>query len=775
MAKALRTVGVILGAAALIATGIGAVAVAGAGIAGIGSFTAIGAVTGLAAGIANLGAVALTNRPKALTGASPGTITQVLLAADAARPYPMGAGHFAGVMRHREGYGGTVDGVPNPYWLEVVVYSGTGPVHSITPQIQFDDVPAWYNGYLTTDTQLGEVPESSALSASFGTPARWTSAHKLSGHPAIAWNYKFDKNGKVFASGFPQTGAYGEWNLVYDPRQDSTFPGGSGSCRFDDESTWVWDGLPGDAIPAGENPALHAGTYARGRFVETDAGPVRVMGMGLPVESIDFARVAAWASTCAENEWRIFGVVWEGGDADDRVRWQNLKDIAAAGGGEPAFAGAVLSFLYSAPTVAIDTVTEADVLGAASVTFMQSYRDVLKTAIPQFTSPEHNWELIKADPVTLPDVEGRTGTVPLPLVKDKDQATQLAAYRALDSREFHPIAFRAMPRLRNYRPGDCLDLELLGRLGVDGPAILLHRGPLDPQTMTRDLVFRGETAAKHEYALGRTGTVPPPPQLGQSAQERDETAFGAAAKVQVDVVRVRDYAADASGTVTGVLPDYIVPVVTLGGEDVRTSDAVSYAIDPVGVTATVNDTPSDPDKGIIEITEVTALNGWIDFTVTVGGVAQPTIRIATRKTTGLPTGLGGSGAKVASDSSFPNLSATTYADLTDVMTVTVGTGEKLVASAPLDYGPVTTSPVSRTVTAKWQYSAAGAGTWSDFDTGEIAGSVSVGGFNYVAGHGDFNDEASPGSGDWDVKLVGKLDASGVPVALSGTASIEVKV
>src|SRR3546814_11219041 len=36
----------------------------------------------------------------------------------------------------------------------------------------------------------------------------------------------------------------------------------------------------------------------------------------------------------------------------------------------------------------------------------------------------------------------------------------------------------------------------------------------------------GETPAKHAYALGETGVAPPTPALGQTAQERDETAAG---------------------------------------------------------------------------------------------------------------------------------------------------------------------------------------------------------------------------------------------------------
>jgi hypothetical protein len=760
MSKVLKKVGVVLGAAALIATGVGA-------IAGIGLLSTIGTVAGVAAGIANIGSKALAPNSKAAAQLAAGALTQVLIMPDAPRPYPMGEGHFAGVRRHREGYGGTVDGVPNPYWLEVDVYSGVGPVQSITPQINFDAVPAWYSGYLTTDTQVGAMPEASALTASFGTPVRWTASHKLSGHAATAWNYLFDKAGKKFAGGFPQTGAYGQWVKVYDPRLDSTFPGGSGAHRVDDETTWEWS----------ENPALHAGTYAYGRHAEG----VRVMGIGAPVEGIDFAAVAAWANVCELNDWTMFGVAFEGFPDDDRVRWANLTEICAAGGGEPCFAGGVLSFRYDAPAVALDTVTEADVAGGMSVTFMQSYRDRLNTVIPKRINPEQNWELYPDEAVQEPayvteDGEVRREVLPLNMVKDKDQAGQLCAYRIVNSREHHPIRLTAMPRLRNYKPGDCLHLTL-PRLGLDTDAILLERGPLDPETFTRELVFRSETDGKHAYALGVVGAAPPAPALGQTAQQRDETAAGAGdLQVVVEVPGFRAFAADPAGTVTSVLPAYITPEVTRGGADIRTEDFVSYSAVFTGASGSVENGTGDPNKGMITITAVDALNALVALTVTVNGVAQPAKQIVLKKETGLPAGLGGPGSKVAADSAFPPISSTSYADLTDVMTLTVASGESLYGSAPLDYWVDSGSAISRTMTARWRWSPAGAGTWTTFDGGDIAGTPALGGWAAENGHGDFNDVATGLTpGDYDVKLEGKLNTAGTSVVLTGTAVIEAKV
>src|SRR3546814_7608152 len=71
-------------------------------------------------------------------------------------------------------------------------------------------------------------------------------------------------------------------------------------------------------------------------------------------------------------------------------------------------------------------------------------------ALPIFTVSEYVTE----------DGEERSAEWPFNFVKDVDQAAQLAAYRLVNGRELHPIELPCMPRLRAYRPGDCLHLDL---------------------------------------------------------------------------------------------------------------------------------------------------------------------------------------------------------------------------------------------------------------------------------------------------------------------------
>ena len=182
MARALAKVAVVVGAVALIATGVGAVA--GGAVLGA-SFASIGAIAGVVAGVASIGAQLLTKPPPAR-----GSITQVTVASDPPQPYLMGESYFGGILRHDVGYGATLKKVPNPYRGMAIVYSGCGPLEQlVAPQVDFTTIGAYYSGFLALASQLGGTPESTALVPPLSAPMPgWGAASKLSGQAAILWN-----------------------------------------------------------------------------------------------------------------------------------------------------------------------------------------------------------------------------------------------------------------------------------------------------------------------------------------------------------------------------------------------------------------------------------------------------------------------------------------------------------------------------------------------------------------------------------------------------------
>lgn len=515
----LKTVAIVAGAVALIAGTAGLLGPAiGLSAATTATLATVATAASIAATAASLGAGLLTKPPPAR-----GSETRIQVAVEPPSPCLLGEAYSAGILRHDVGYGATLKKVPNPFRWLVCVYSVAGPLTACTPMVDFAPVSSYYTGFLATDTQLGAAPESTALVPPFGAAPGWSSSSKLSGNAAIGWNLKFDKDGKRFASGLPALGAVWKGPGVYDPRQDSTYPGGSGPCRIDDESTWVWDGLPGDLIAAGENPGLHAITYAYGRRQNGK----QVFGIGQPVEGIDLARFVAFANVCAANGWRLSGTIYEPGDS-----WANLKDILSAGCAEPVETGGVLSVRYRAPQVSLATITEADLAGKINLVAMQEDRDRLNGIFPKFRDPASNWEFATAGKVSVPtfvseDGEDKSAERQWNLVRDVDQAAQLAMYALWDGRELGPVELVLQPQWRWVKPGFCLTLHL-PVADFDGDVVVLKR-EIDPATMTVKLTVMGETEAKHAYALGQVGTPPPTPALGQTAEERDAIASAAIA------------------------------------------------------------------------------------------------------------------------------------------------------------------------------------------------------------------------------------------------------
>ena len=763
MSKVLKVIAVIAGAVALIATGLGAIGVGT--ILGV-STTTIAAIAGVVAGVASFGSQLLARPPPPR-----GSVTQVMIATDAPQPYVMGEGLFAGVLRHDTAYGATLNDIPNPYRWLAIAYSGGGPVQSITPYVDQAAIGSWYSTFLYTSTKLGAQPDT-ALTPNFSGAPGWSTASKLSGVAAIGWNLKFDKDGKRFASGIPPLAAYGQWVKVYDPRLDSTFPGGSGAHRIGIETTYAWS----------ENPALHAGTYAFGRFQNGK----RTMGIGLPADAINWANIAAWANVCDANGWTIFGAIYEPGD-----RFANLREIAHAGGAEPVLAADLLSFHYAAPRIALDTVTEDDLADAElSVTAMQSWRDRLNTVIPKYRSPTHNWELVQANAVSVAGYVTEDGEVkqvewPFNLVKLPDQAAELAAYRLVDSREKQPIELTVGPRLRAYRPGDRLDL-VIPSLALNTPAVILRR-EFDPGSMTTRLTLIGETPAKHAFALGLTGTAPPTPAIGQTGQERDELAGVVQTTAQATITLAADkiVAADSAGAVTaGNLAALMwVPSVVKNGASIKLLDTTSYAISAsYGGTFAVFNTNGASDKGNITISAITALTAGGVLTVTVLGVAQAPISFKVTKSVAAIASSAPGKLVSWSAGDFVGINTTSYTEVIALRTLALAAGETLYGTAPLDYYVATTNNlvVSREMTFKWQYSAAGAGIWNDFAAGIAGSTASSGTLNGAV-------EASPGSvavtqskaalgaGNYDVRMVAICSTTGRICTPTGTATVEAKV
>jgi hypothetical protein len=466
------------------------------------------------------GIAAITSIGAQLTAKKPpaqGSVNQITVDPNAPSPYIIGQTYYGGVLRHDVGYGGKVGKVQNPYRGMVIDYSVCGPVQGlVSMHADFVTVPfsgsaatGYYAGFMYRDYQLGATPESSALTPQWSGMPGWGSSSKLSGKAAILWGVKFDKDGKKYTSGVPQLGAVWQGVKAYNPRLDSTYPGGSGSQRSDNRTTWAYSEWPDD----------HALTYALGHWY----GGKKMFGVGLPIDSIDVEAFVAWGNVCRANGWKVGGVIFEPGD-----RWANLKRIMAAGSAEPIFSGGMLSVKYDAPRVSLVTVTPDDYAdGAYRTKGMQTWRERINTIIPKYRSADHKWEYVESDAITSStyldeDGEEKADTYQIDLCQGKDQAAQLAAYKLVNGREMFPIERNLKPEFRFYKPGDMVTIDD-PEGGLNNRDCVIVRRSVDPQTLAVRVVLMSETTAKHDFALGQTGTAPPTPTLLDPA-DRDDVA-----------------------------------------------------------------------------------------------------------------------------------------------------------------------------------------------------------------------------------------------------------
>lgn len=439
---------------------------------------------------------------------------------DAGWPIPFGRVACSGDVNYRVAYDAT-----NRYQSLFCTLAASGPIKSIV-SFTADDEPTSFDltlnkatngeheGFMWLQTKLGTQPQTALTSptgSGAGIPAPgWTSDHKASGKAVYCLtmfeNSKFTEfPGGIVSPRFVIEGLYG-----WDPRQDSTWPGGSGSCDIEDPSTWVWI----------DNPAIAALNWAIGRWEGLSEGysPARygvpyasslVAGLGASLDGIDVAAFVNAANVCDANGWTVAAYPTSRDDKHDV-----LTKLLAAAGAEPATKAGRISCVCHAELVASAvTVTGDDTAGPVEITLGQSRLERKNAIIPRFWSEDQNWEMTPIEEVSNPDWVAEDGGkrsrgLDLHFVGLADQAAQLGYYRlAIDREPFTGVApFKA--HMRRIAPGDCFTWSAPG-LPLDGIKVKCLRRSYDAMSGIVRITFRSEDDAKHTDAYEQTGTTPP--------------------------------------------------------------------------------------------------------------------------------------------------------------------------------------------------------------------------------------------------------------------------
>ncbi|WP_433952456.1 hypothetical protein [Brevundimonas diminuta] len=400
-----------------------------------------------------------------------------------------------------------------------------GPIDQV-PRFEADGATVTFSGpqneatdFYAADmwqrTTLG-LPGDAALlpptGLKYGNPGLtgWGTQHAAPQTAFSFWTMVLAKNPEdrnVFTNGVPDPRWIGRWMKLWDPRKDSTYPGGSGLQRRDDWRTWEWS----------ESPFVHALAWCRGHYKLNLDGTIdrakRIAGIGAPDAAIDIPAFVEGMNVAQANAWTISGE-WSTSDG----KFQTLLAMLQAGGGEPISRGAQISVLVNAPRVATYTYTRDDLIGQAEIRPLTPRRERKNTIVPRYKSEANGWQYVPAGEVTSSVYrdedrgEPRSLEIEYTHVRNAKQAGQLAAYDLANLREGLTATLPSKVHLMHVHPGDCITVDV-PELALAGQKFVVRRATMNHQAASVTLELRSESDGKHAWALGQAAQPAPSPSL----------------------------------------------------------------------------------------------------------------------------------------------------------------------------------------------------------------------------------------------------------------------
>jgi len=487
MGKVIGTIGVVVAAVALTATGIGAIAAPA--LAGAVTIGGVSASTLLLAGTA-LQAVGrvLTKQPK-----PSGSTTERLnasLVTDTPRKMVFGRTAMNTDLRYQEWWGSDQE-----YCSQVFALAS----HHCTSldEIWLDDKLAWTSTRGVIGEFVGYLVVQSYMQASAGSvfnanwSRRWGAQATFSGCATLYLQFKVTGNGKKGKSPFTSSitsrlSVVGKGAPLPDPRFDST-AGGSGALRVADQTTWSW--AP-QGYEVGRNPALALLFYLIGwRIRNPTTGEWKLaVGRGVPIDRINLDSFITAANLCdepvlrtngvSEPRYRCDGTFSEGDDPSQVIAnfetCMNAKLRDSAG----RFSLQVLHNDLATPVLDF---TDDDVLGDFSWTAGNDLNDRRNVVRGRYTDPSALYQLADFPQIKLPALDGidRIESLDLALVQSPGQAQRLAKQRV--QRQQYEGEFRASFNARGWavKDGDIVRLTF-SALGFDKKLFRVSEGLIDP-------------------------------------------------------------------------------------------------------------------------------------------------------------------------------------------------------------------------------------------------------------------------------------------------------
>jgi len=306
-------------------------------------------------------------------------------------------------------------------------------------EIWFDDKLAWtsgagvqgeFFGYLTVDVRTeGTAANAINISPRAGSTRRYT------GCAYVRLRFRLtglnESTDSPFAQSVPtRLTIVGEAAFIYDPRQDSTVPGGSGALRANNQATWIWDQF------VARNPALQLLWYLLGWRINGELS----VGLGIPPERIDMESFITAANLCDEPVTLVGGgtepryrsdAVWSEGD-DPQVVVDMLKtamnaDLDDVGG------KLRLTVFHNDLATPVATFTDDDIVDTVEWNQTPALDQTFNIVRGLYTDASNNslYQAVDYPEVELASIDGidRIDSFNLPAVQSASQAQRLAKQR----------------------------------------------------------------------------------------------------------------------------------------------------------------------------------------------------------------------------------------------------------------------------------------------------------------------------------------------------------
>lgn len=327
----------------------------------------------------------------------------------------------------------------NQEYIDYIIALSAHKVKSID-EIWFEDKQAWtasggvtstYTGYLTVATR---TEGTSANTIAINGGSNWGSSTRLTGcaylHLRIKRTGADSKTESPLVNGLPsRITVIGDGALLYDPRKDSTVPGGSGAHRVNDQSTWGNYTAADDT----DNPALQLLWWLLGWKINGELS----IGCGVPAARIDLESFITAANICDENvtlaiggtqkRYRTSGTAT---DADDRM--SVINTFLASMNGTMRDNGGRLSLDVMKNDLAdyVLDFDENDVLSEFEWNQTRGLSDSYNKARGRYVDPSTNslYQLVDYPEVGFESPDGieRVMTLDLPYVEDGRRAQRIA-------------------------------------------------------------------------------------------------------------------------------------------------------------------------------------------------------------------------------------------------------------------------------------------------------------------------------------------------------------